>query len=470
MKTSKSQFVLSLALACAAITFSLAVRAQAQTLTYIGEFNGTNGKYPGPLVQGTDGNFYGIASLSTGGQMFRVTPAGVISTLYTFCSQSDCAEGNTPQTPILGNDGNFYGAMWGGGDITNSGTVYKLTLAGALTVLHTFNCASLTCSEGATPGAIVQGSNGNFYGVASNRGAGGGGTFFQINPTSGEFDVLYAFCSLKNCTDGSYPYGAPIQGRDGNFYGATIDGGTQGGGVLYELTLGGKYSVLYNFCYDGTNCRNNAYPTGLVQDDLGNFFGTTAWAGSYNSGSVFELSPSHRLSILHQFVYGGQEDAGSKLLLASDGNFYGVAGDNDFDYNSGICSIYEISPQGAFSNLYTAYDGLSGPLFQGTDGNLYGTAGLGIGGYGSVFKLSTGLAPLVETAPTSGRVNSVITIIGNGLTGTSSVKFNGVAASFTVESDTFIKVGVPAGATTGTVSVVTPGGALNSYPQFVVTK
>src|SRR5215472_18596093 len=157
MISSKSSSTLVLALASAAITFILAVYAQAQTLTYIGEFNGTNGKYPyGSLVQGTDGNFYGLAGLSSGGQMFRVTPAGMISTFYTFCSQSDCPEGNGPQPPMLGNDGSFYGAMYGGGDITNSGTVYKLTLGGVLTVLHTFNCSSLTCSEGANPAGIVQ--------------------------------------------------------------------------------------------------------------------------------------------------------------------------------------------------------------------------------------------------------------------------------------------------------------------------
>ena len=149
----------------------------------------------------------------------------------------------------------------------------------------------------------------SFYGVTSHGGAGGGGTFFQINPISGEFNVIYAFCSL-NCSDGSYPYGAPIQGRDGNFYGATVDGGTQGGGVLYELTLGGKYSVLYNFCYDGNNCRNNAYPTGLVQDDQGNFFGTTAWAGSYNSGSA--VSYTHLRGTWGQT--GGSAATGSGAL------------------------------------------------------------------------------------------------------------------------------------------------------------
>jgi hypothetical protein len=87
-----------------------------------------------------------------------------------------------------------------------------------------------------------------------------------------------------------------------------------------------------------------------------------------------------------------------------------------------------------------------------------------------VFKLSIGSSPMVETVPVAGKVGKQVLILGNGLTGTSSVAFNGVAAAFTVESDTCIKATVPKGATTGAVSVVTPSGMLNSNPQFVVTK
>lgn len=91
-------------------------------------------------------------------------------------------------------------------------------------------------------------------------------------------------------------------------------------------------------------------------------------------------------------------------------------------------------------------------------------------GSGTIFKLATGLGPLVETVPTGGKVGNSVLILGNGLIGTSSVKFNGAEAIFTVESDTYNKATVPAGATTGTVSVVTPRETRKSNPRFVVTK
>jgi hypothetical protein len=114
-------------------------------------------------------------------------------------------------------------------------------------------------------------------------------------------------------------------------------------------------------------------------------------------------------------------------------------------------------------------DGPHGPLLQGTDGwnNQLRAQG---DDNGTIFKLATGLGPLVETVPTGGKVGNSVLILGNGLIGTSSVKFNGAEAIFTVESDTYNKATVPAGATTGTVSVVTPRETRKSNPRFVVTK
>lgn len=111
-------------------------------------------------------------------------------------------------------------------------------------------------------------------------------------------------------------------------------------------------------------------------------------------------------------------------------------------------------------------------LFQGTDGNLYGTTTYGPFPccYGTIFSVSDGMSPLVETAPVAGKVGKQVIILGDGLTGSTSVKFNGKSAAFQVVSDTEITATVPSGATTGKVSVVTPSGTLNSNPQFVVTK
>jgi hypothetical protein len=144
---------------------------------------------------------------------------------------------------------------------------------------------------------------------------------------------------------------------------------------------------------------------------------------------------------------------------------------------------FEITPQGKYTRLYqfnecsiTGYVP-HGLLSEGTNGLLYGTTAYGgsgteggCGGDGVIYSLGNGLSPLVQTVPTMGRVGTQIIILGYGLTGSTSVKFNGVEAEFTVESDTYIKATIPTGATTGTVSVVTPSGTLNSNPQFVVTK
>ena len=148
-----------LAIACAAFIFVLAVSAQAQTVTYLGAFNGTDGQGPyESLIQATDGNFYGAAEVanSIAGEIFRVTPAGEISTVYSFCSLPNCSDGQSPSTPILGSDGNLYGATYGGGvgggGNRGSGTIFKLTLGGKLTTLHTFECMGSSCPAGAEIG------------------------------------------------------------------------------------------------------------------------------------------------------------------------------------------------------------------------------------------------------------------------------------------------------------------------------
>jgi hypothetical protein len=124
-----------------------------------------------------------------------------------------------------------------------------------------------------------------------------------------------------------------------------------------------------------------------------------------------------------------------------------------------------------YTTLHTfGAQGAYGPggLSQTPNGNFYGPAEYGEDG--TIFSLSNGLSPLVETVPVAGKPGQSVIILGNGLTGSTSVTFNGVAAEFTVESDTYIKAIVPPGATTGIVSVDTPSGTLNSNPQFVVTK
>jgi uncharacterized repeat protein (TIGR03803 family) len=494
MKNSKAFLTLGLALACAAFTLSLAVSAPAQTVTNFANFDGVDGARPfgQTIMQATNGRFYGVTTYSGGasgingmGSVYELTPSGKLSNFYSFCSLANCADGANPVgTPILGSDGNLYGATaFGGSDASGSngaGTVYKLTLEGKLTTLYAF-CPTLPCSDGVNPVGIIQGSEGNLYGATSSGGTGGEGTIFEITST-GEFKSLYSFCLLADCVDGRAPQFAPIQGNDGNLYGTTVAGGSENGGVIYELTASGAYTVLHNFCYlQRGNCPEGSEPTTVVQDASGNFFGTTYEGGShagnaYGFGTAFEITPANEFRVLQSFNIVNNNPSWG-VLLANDGNLYGstqasvVTG-----INNG--TLFEITPENVFTELYAFGDAYPGsyvntPLFQATDGNFYGTTTYGGTpryNYGTVFQVSNGLSPLVETVPVRGTAGTKVLILGNGLTGSTSVTFNGIAVEFTVESDSYIKATVPAGATTGIVSVVTPSGMLNSNPQFVVAK
>ena len=469
MKSSK--FNLTLALACVALAFSLAVCAQAQTVTFLTQFTGNQGSAR-TVVQGTDGNFYGAADggVYDQGQIFRMTPDGEITTIYSFCAQTGCPDGSfLDRGPILGSEGNLYGVTEGGTGA--SGTFYKMTLDGEITTLYTF-CPNAGCADGQAPRGVILASDGNFYGVTEIGGKFSEGTIFSISPT-GKFKLLHTFCSQSNCTDGANPTYPPVQGIDGNFYGTAYDGGTHNGGVIYQITAAGAFKVLYNFSGCQTSCPTGFLPVAILQDSAGNLFGTTAGGGTKNDGTVFEFTSKNQYKVVHSFQGYDGEQPTSGLTLANNGSLYGTT---EGGGGPAAGNIYKVTSAGVFKSIYVfrgdvGYDPAYA-LFQSTNGLFYGTTAYGPFPccYGMIFSLSDGQKPSVETVPVAGKVGKTVLILGNNLTGTTSVKFNGVAAAFTVKSDTYIQATVPAGATTGKVSVVTPSGTLNSNPQFVVTK
>jgi uncharacterized repeat protein (TIGR03803 family) len=174
---------------------------------------------------------------------------------------------------------------------------------------------------------------------------------------------------------------------------------------------------------------------------------------------------------MHSFTYGGESGSSTGLTLANDGNFYGTT-----DGIDGYGTLFQVTPEGAYTTLhnFTYGSGSTNPysgLFQAPDGNFYGAVEYhGLDENGAVYSFDNNLSPLVGTVPVQGSVGASVIILGNGLTGSTSVTFNGKEADFTVVSDTEITAAVPHGASTGTVSVATPSGTLNSNPQFVVTK
>jgi uncharacterized repeat protein (TIGR03803 family) len=432
-----------------------------------------------------------------------MTPGGKLTTLYSFCNQTNCTDGSQPRAGLLqGINGNFYGTTVerGAGACAghlDCGTVFEIVPAGKLTTLYNF-CSETGCTDGDGPFAgLVQAANGGFYGTTSYGGSSnackfggytvGCGTVFSITP-SGNLTTLYNFCAngYPHCTDGYWPAAALLQATDGNFYGTTEFGGANGWGTVFEITPTGTFKTLYTFC-SKAGCTDGGTPTGwLIQATDGDFYGTTVAQGAKLGGTVFKITPEGTLTTLYSFCLQGYnctddtigEGPQAGLVQGTNGRLYGttVQGGGSHNCTYGCGTIFELTQQGEAWTLKTlhSFDLEDGwypyGLFQATNGNLYGTTYYGgAGSDGTVFTLDVGLGPFVRTLPTFGPVGTPVMILGNNLTGATGVSFNGTAATFTVVSDTEIETIVPAGATTGKVQVTTFSGTLVSNVAFRVT-
>ena len=417
-------------------------------------------------------------------------PAQTFTTRYSFCAQGGCADGELPYAALIqATNGNLYGTTGYGG--TNpglygngGGTVFKITPSGKLTTLYNF-CAQGGCVDGEAPIAgLVQVADGAFYGTTSSGGAYGYGTVFRITP-SGALTTLYSFCAQSGCTDGEDPMAGLVQATNGDLYGTTWLGGAGGAnctqtpgagcGTIFKITPSGKLTTLYDFCSQ-SGCADGQGPyAGLIQATNGDLYGTTWGGGAYGYGTIFNIAASGKLTTLYSFSGSDGEGPEAGLIQATDGNLYGTTygGAN----GNPMGTVFKITPSGALTTLYSfcAQSGCTdgevpvAGLGQDTNGTFYGaTWGGGAYGYGTVFSLSVGLGQFVKTLPTSARVGSAVRILGTNLTGATSVTFNGTAAAFTVVSRYLITATVPTGATTGKVEVVTPSGTLSSNVPFRV--
>jgi uncharacterized repeat protein (TIGR03803 family) len=446
----------------------------------------TNGSLYGITAAGGD-----TVDCSGGcGTIFKITPSGKFTSLLSL----DGSDGNGPYGGLVqAANGELYGAIQDGGtNLTlcggyGCGTVFKITPAGTLTTLYYF-CSQTNCTDGSVPLTnLIQATDGGFYGTTYSGGVncvanGGCGTVFKITST-GTLTTLYSFCSQSGCTDGDYPLAGLVQAPNGNFYGTTASGGISsacsgGCGTIFKITPSGTLTTLHSF--DGTD---GSEPRWLIQATNGDFYGATILGGTGTActsgcGTLFRITPSGTLITLHSF----DSTDGAKPLLAlqaPNGNFYGTThlGGASTACTDGCGTIFKITSSGRLTTLYS-FSGADGSspvgLIQDTNGRFYGSTESGgsstacTGGCGTVFMLRAGLGPFVETQTTSGKVGAAVKILGTDLTGATSVAFNGTTATFTVVSATEITATVPTGAATGFVTVTTPSGVLTSNRQFQV--
>jgi uncharacterized repeat protein (TIGR03803 family) len=397
------------------------------------------------MALATNGDFYGttyaggvVGGPSNGGTIFRITPGGGLTVLHSFCSQAQCADGEFPSAaPIIATDGNAYGTTYSGG-AHNSGTVFKITPAGIFTVLYSF-CSLKACADGEfLPAGLVQGKNGSFYGATNSGGAHNAGTVFQLTP-NGRLITIYSFCSDDhlNCLDGAYPQAGLAQGADGNFYGTTTSGGeglpecgtilSGGCGTIFKVTPTGDLTTIYSicsvqFCMDGVQSI-----TGLIEATDSNFYGTMVTGGIHGVGTLFELNPSGTLTTLYNFCSLSKCPDGrnpyAAVVQGTDGTFYGTTryswsdpptelGGIVFKLSTGLAPFVELLP--AFGRV--------GATIRILGTNLAGTTSVTFGGTQAAFKVvSSNL--ITTTVPASAATGSVqLTTAGGVLT--SNQEFN----------------------------------------------
>ncbi len=372
----------------------------AAQITTLHSFSGADGISPeGTLMLASTGDYYGTTvngGASGDGTIFRMTPAGAITTVHSFAG----TDGSGPfGTLIQAADGILYGTTSGGG-ASGNGTIFKMTLGGTLTTLHSFNGTDGLDAYG----GLVQGTDGNFYGVTVFGGSFSYGVAYRIT-SGGTYTVLHNFNGSS--ADGAYPYPALIQATDGNFYGTTFSGGGAFEGTVFQMTPAGAVTIVHAFCLSGVPCSDGGnVQAGVIQGSDGNLYGTvarggdgTCTLGGYEGcGTIFQVSLGGTFANLHLFhlVDGGGPVTG--LVQTKNGTLYGVTpyGGASSNCGGGCGTIYKISTTGTFGSIYSfcATSGCPdgsfpvGVLAEAPNGMLYGSTGFGgADGDGTVFIL-----------------------------------------------------------------------------------
>lgn len=344
--------------------------------------------------------------------------------------------GTQPRSSLIqGSNGNYYGMTYSGG-LYGNGTIFMIS-GGAIQTLLSFDW-----SNGGYPyGELIEASDGYFYGTTS-AGGKGSGTVFKMTP-DGALTTLVSF----NSTNGRSPNGGLVEGQDGNFYGTTSTGGPSNAGTVFKMTPAGVVSTLVSF--GGANGQS---PSGGLVEHNGSFYGTTLYGGTKGNGTVFSITPGGVLTTLVSFNSPTSGPQG-RLLKGTDGFFYGVTNSGGFAGGT----IYKMTPDGVLTNLVSfSYNGANGSnpragLIEGSDGFIYGTTQTGgSSGYGTVFKMTP-----------AGSLTTLVSFTGANGANPQSELFQGSDGSF--YGTTY---GNSISAFNGTVFKMTPAGALTTIASL----
>ncbi|MDB5972766.1 MAG: hypothetical protein JWQ90_5216 [Hydrocarboniphaga sp.] len=357
-----------------------AIAAQPDNLYvfYFGEY-ATGLEPQSGLTLGSDGNFYGTTWVggANWGTVYRITPAGTITLLHAF----DSTNGDGPIAPLVQTaNGKLWGTTQFGGNpncIYGCGVIFKMNTDGSgYKVVHFF-----TGKDGETPRGIILASDGKLYGVTATDSNSGQGTIFVLDPASGALRTLYQF----RRPIGSNPY-MLIEGSDGNLYGTTLYGSPKDAGILFRMTKTGVLTTLHRF-----GGSSGTGPTGIIQAQDGSFYGTTFAGGTgsctVNSfpgcGTVFKYDSSGQLSMLYSFSGADGAAPYHGLIQASDGLLYGAT-EGGGQYQDDLCEIgaqgcgtvFKLTLAGKLTTLASFNINLSGEgpqgVIEGLDGALYG--------------------------------------------------------------------------------------------------
>lgn len=371
----------------------------AGSFRLVAEFpGGSGGRAPvGALVLHPDGNFYGTTSFGGAldhGTIFRLSPAGALTTLADFTGTSGTNRGHYPRTALtLASDGSFYGTTQFGG-AGNLGTIFRATTAGALTTLVDFTSNGATNAGAQPSGAVTVHSDGQLYGTTQYGGANNAGTVYRLTP-EGVLTTLWSFAVNEDPSGlGSYPTCTLLSHSNGSLYGTTQLGGfTFGGGsgTVFAVAPGGTLSRLGRFPGNGSGERPYA---GVVLGADEQLYGTTFQGGTANYGTVFRVPlTGGNIALLSQFYGSSSQGANPGAMVSFQGRVYGSTNIGGIA-NLGV--IYRLEADGSlvpvveFTGIAGARPGGGpGQLVVHSDGNLYGTTQTGgAGNFGTIFRLT----------------------------------------------------------------------------------